>query len=102
MVDITDKKNSLREATAQAIIRVNSLKTINARKIKFQGECFEISRAAGLLGIKKTSELLQIVIQYLLNSQFEFKIKNLEIQILCTIKLFTRLVLRLKQCMEQV
>ena len=30
MVDITDKKNSLREATAQAIIRVNSLKTINA------------------------------------------------------------------------
>ena len=89
MVDITDKKNSLREATAQAIIRVNSLKTINAieqNKVP-KGNVFEISRAAGLLGIKKTSELLPdchpIPIEY---ANFEFKIKNLEIQILCTIK----------------
>ena len=89
MVDITDKKNSLREATAQAVIRVNSLKTINAieqNKVP-KGNVFEISRAAGLLGIKKTSELLPdchpIPIEY---ANFEFKIKNIEIQILCTIK----------------
>tara|TARA_B000000475_G_scaffold260727_1_gene244748 strand:- start:310 stop:1215 length:906 start_codon:yes stop_codon:yes gene_type:complete len=89
MVDITDKKNSLREATAQAIIRVNSLKTINAieqNKVP-KGNVFEISRAAGLLGIKKTSELLPdchpIPIEY---ANFDFKIKDLEIQILCTIK----------------
>lgn len=89
MVDITDKKNSLREATAQAIIRVNSLKTIDAiKKNKVpKGNVFEISRAAGLLGIKKTSELLPdchpIPIEY---ANFDFKIKDLEIQILCTIK----------------
>ena len=69
MVDITDKKNSLREATAQAIIRVNSLKTINAIKQNKvpKGNVFEISRAAGLLGIKKHQNYFQIVIQYLLN-----------------------------------
>ena len=69
MVDITDKKNSLREATAQAIIRVNSLKTINAieqNKVP-KGNVFEISRAAGLLGIKKTSELLPDCHPILLN-----------------------------------
>ena len=89
MVDITDKKNSLREATAQAIIRVNSLNTIDAIKQDKvpKGNVFEISRAAGLLGIKKTPELLPdchpIPIEF---ASFEFKIKDLEIQILCTIK----------------
>ena len=89
MVDITDKKNSLREATAQAIISVNSLKTIDAIKQNKvpKGNVFEISRAAGLLGIKKTSELLPdchpIPIEY---ANFDFKIEDLEIQILCTIK----------------
>ena len=89
MVDITDKKNTLREAIAQAIIRVNSSKTIDAiRENKVpKGDVFEISRAAGLLGIKKTSELLPdchpIPIEF---ASFEFKIKDLEIKILCTIK----------------
>ena len=89
MVDITDKKNTLREAIAQAIIRVNSSKTIDAiRENKVpKGNVFEISRAAGLLGIKKTSELLPdchpIPIEF---ASFEFKIKDLEIKILCTIK----------------
>ena len=56
MVDITLKKNTLREATAQAIIKVSKKETIQAIEQKKvpKGDVFEMSRAAGLLGVKKT------------------------------------------------
>ena len=60
MVDITHKKNSLRIATAQAIVKVGSQATIEAiynKKVP-KGDVFEMSKAAGLLGVKKTPELL--------------------------------------------
>ena len=61
MVDITDKKNTLRFASAEAIIIVSNKQTIRAiqKKIVPKGDVFEVSRAAGLLGVKKTSELYQ-------------------------------------------
>ena len=89
MIDITNKNNVLREATAQAIIRVKSAKTIKAIKNNEvpKGNVFEISRAAGLLGVKKTSQLLPdchpIPIE---SAQFDFKIMDLDIKVLCTIK----------------
>jgi len=57
MVDITLKKNTLREATAQAIIKVSKKETIQAIEQKKvpKGDVFEMSRAAGLLGVKKNS-----------------------------------------------
>ena len=60
MVDITHKKNTLREATAQALVRVSTKETLDAIKNKRvpKGDVFEISRAAGLLGVKKTPDLL--------------------------------------------
>ena len=60
MVDITLKKNTLREATAQAIIKVSKKETIQAIEQKKvpKGDVFEMSRAAGLLGVKKTPEIL--------------------------------------------
>jgi cyclic pyranopterin monophosphate synthase len=60
MVNITHKSNTLREAIAQAIITVSSQATIDAivNKQVPKGDIFEFARAAGLLGIKKTSDLI--------------------------------------------
>ena len=60
MVNITHKSNSLREAIASAIITVSKQETIDAVKNKTvpKGDVFEFSRAAGLLAIKKTSDVI--------------------------------------------
>ena len=89
MVDITHKKNTLRSATAEAILAVSKEATIKAIENKTvpKGDVFEMSRAAGLLGVKKTPELLPdchpLPIEY---AGFEFKINGLEIKISCTLK----------------
>jgi len=60
MIDITHKSNTLRIAHAQAIVKVSDQATIDAiqnNKVP-KGNVFEMSKAAGLLGIKKTPELL--------------------------------------------
>lgn len=60
MVNITHKSNTLREAIAIATIVVSRPETIEAiqnRQVP-KGDIFEFSRAAGLLGIKKTSDLI--------------------------------------------
>ena len=60
MVDITHKKETLRTAVAEAIVRFGTSDTAKAiREDKVpKGNVFEMSRAAGLLGIKKTPDLL--------------------------------------------
>lgn len=60
MVDITSKSNSLRKAIATAIVSVSKQETIDAVKNKTvpKGDIFEFSRAAGLLAIKKTSDVI--------------------------------------------
>lgn len=60
MVDITSKTNSLRKAIATAIVSVSKQETIDAVKNKTvpKGDVFEFSRAAGLLAIKKTSDVI--------------------------------------------
>jgi molybdenum cofactor biosynthesis protein MoaC len=60
LVDITHKSNSLRKAIATAIVSVSQQETIDAVKNKKvpKGDVFEFSRAAGLLGIKKTSDVI--------------------------------------------
>jgi molybdenum cofactor biosynthesis protein MoaC len=60
MVNITHKNNSLRKAIATAILTVSKPETIDAIKNKQvpKGDVFEFSRAAGLLGIKKTSDVI--------------------------------------------
>ena len=89
MVDITHKNNSLRIATAQAIVKVGSAETIDAiqKKQVPKGDVFEMSKAAGLLGVKKTPEILPdchpIPIEY---TGFTFQIEGLEIHIHCTVK----------------
>jgi cyclic pyranopterin monophosphate synthase len=60
MVNITHKSNTLRKAIASAIVTVSHKETISAienRKVP-KGDIFEFSRAAGLLAIKKTSDVI--------------------------------------------
>lgn len=60
MVNITHKSNTLRQAVAKATVVVSKPGTIeaaNQRKVP-KGDIFEFSRAAGLLAIKKTSDVI--------------------------------------------
>ena len=60
MVSITHKSSSLRKAIATARITVSRKETIEAvvQKKVPKGDVLEFARAAGLLGIKKTSDLI--------------------------------------------
>ena len=60
MVDITHKHSTLRTAIAQAVVKVSKQETIEAIQNKTvpKGDVLEMSRAAGLLGIKQTPYLL--------------------------------------------
>jgi molybdenum cofactor biosynthesis protein MoaC len=89
MVDITNKTNTLRIATAQAIVKVSKAETIAAIKNDSvpKGNVFAMSKAAGLLGVKKTPDILPdchpLPIEY---TGIDYEINGLEITILCTIK----------------
>lgn len=89
MVDITHKNNTLRTAVAQAIVKVSLPETIQAIENNTvpKGNVFAMSKAAGLLGVKKTPELLpdchQMPIEF---TNFDFEIDGLEITIQCTVK----------------
>jgi len=89
MVDITSKNSTLRIAVAQAIVKVSKAETIDAinNNLVPKGNVFAMSKAAGLLGVKKTPELLPdchpIPIEY---TGIEYEINALEIKVLCTIK----------------
>ncbi len=60
MVDITHKVSSLRKAIATAVVKVSKQETIDAIQNKQvpKGDVFEFSRAAGLLAVKKTSDVI--------------------------------------------
>ncbi|WP_034919931.1 bifunctional molybdenum cofactor biosynthesis protein MoaC/MoaB [Gillisia sp. CAL575] len=89
MVDITHKINTLREATAIAIVRTSSEETIKALQENRvpKGNVFEMAKAAGLLGVKKTPDLLPdchpLPIEY---TGIEYEINGLEIQISVKVK----------------
>ena len=89
MVDITHKNNTLRVATARAIVKVSKQETIDALKNNTvpKGNVFEISKAAGLLGVKKTPDLVPdchpLPIEF---TGIDFEINQLEIAITITVK----------------
>jgi len=60
MVNITQKNNTLRKAIAKATVTVSKQGTIDTILAKHvpKGDIFEFSRAAGLLAIKKTSDVI--------------------------------------------
>jgi len=84
MVDITAKVSSHRIAVAGAILKASSEKTITAlvNKQVPKGDVFEMAKAAGLLGIKRTSDVIPdchpLPIEY---AAIRYEIKGLEIHI---------------------
>jgi len=60
MVDITNKTNSLREATAQAVVKLSRKETLDAilNKQVPKGDVFEMAKTAGLFAVKRTSDMI--------------------------------------------
>ncbi len=89
MKDITAKSNTLRSAIAQATVVVSMQETIDAinNNAVEKGNVFEMAKAAGLLGIKKTPDLLPdchpIPIEH---AAIEYEIEGLNIVIEVTVK----------------
>ena len=89
MVDITHKNTTLRIATAQAIVKVSTSETILAIKEGRvpKGDVFSMSKAAGLLAVKKTPDLLPdchpMPIEF---TGIEYFIEDLEIRVEMTVK----------------
>ena len=89
MVDITSKPYTLRMATAQAIVKVSKQETIQAIQEGTvpKGDVFAMSKAVGLLAVKKTSDLLAdchpLPIEY---TGITYEIEGLEIKVSVTLK----------------
>ena len=89
MIDITHKNNTLRIATAQAIVMVSKPETIVAIKEKKvpKGDVFAMSKAVGLLGVKKTALLLADCHPMPIEATtIDYEIKELAIYIYITVK----------------
>lgn len=89
MVDITHKSTTLRTAVAQAIVKVSKPETITAIQNDTvpKGNVFAMSKAAGLLGVKRTPDILPdchpLPIEF---TGIEYEINGLEITVLFTVK----------------
>lgn len=89
MIDITHKSTTLRSATAQAVVKVSKAETIEAIQNRTvpKGDVLEMAKAAGLLGVKKTPDLLPdchpLPIEH---ASIEYKIDGLEVTILMHVK----------------
>ncbi|HXU27312.1 MAG TPA: bifunctional molybdenum cofactor biosynthesis protein MoaC/MoaB [Bacteroidia bacterium] len=89
MVDITHKTNTLRQATAQAIVKVSNQKTIDAivNKAVPKGDVFEMAKTAGLFAVKRTSDMIPdchpLPIEF---TAVRYEIKNLDVFIEMEVK----------------
>lgn len=89
MIDITHKSSTLRKATAQAVVKVSSQETITAVENRTvpKGDVLEMAKAAGLLGVKKTPDLLPDCHPLPIEEAIiEYDINGLEITILMHVK----------------
>lgn len=90
MVDVSEKKDTVREATASGRIRMSKecyLKVKNDDMKK--GDVLGVARIAGIMGAKKTSELIPLC--HILNLsklevEFIFNDNTFEIETRCTAK----------------
>ena len=89
MVDITHKVTTLRTAVAQAIVKVSKQETIIAIENDTvpKGNVFAMSKAAGLLGVKRTPDILPdchpLPIEF---TGVDYEVNGLEITVLFTVK----------------
>ncbi|MDG1571243.1 cyclic pyranopterin monophosphate synthase MoaC [Robiginitalea sp. M366] len=89
MVDITHKNPTLRTAVAEALVCLSdpeTLKAIEEDRVP-KGNVYEMSRAAGLLGIKKTPDLLPDCHPLPIEAaRVDYQTDGLEIRIRVTVK----------------
>jgi cyclic pyranopterin phosphate synthase len=90
MVDISGKPDTAREAVAEGIILMNrdTLKIVLAEGVE-KGDVFGVARIAGIMGAKKTPELIPLCHPVSVNSvQVDFKPdeKKGEIRVTCHAK----------------
>lgn len=90
MVDVSEKKETVREAKAEGCIRMSRecYEKVKSGDMK-KGDVLAVARIAGIMGAKKTSELIPLC--HILNLtkveiQFSFSDETCEIQALCTVK----------------
>lgn len=89
MVDITHKSSTLRQAIAQAVVKVSKQETIDAivNKQVPKGDVFEMAKVAGLFGVKKTAEMIPdchpLPIEY---TAIDYSIDGLDITIEIEVK----------------
>lgn len=89
MIDITQKNSTLREAKAQAVLEVGSEETIKRIQEDSvpKGNVFEMSKASGLLAVKKTPLMLPDCHPLPIEStKIDYEIKGLSIIITVTVK----------------
>ena len=86
MIDITHKHPTLRYALAHATLKTSKKETIEAIKNKTvpKGNVLELARAAGLLGVKKTAEMIPdchpLPVEYA-NITYELKTMKIHIKV---------------------
>lgn len=90
MVDVTGKQITHREATASGKIRVSRpvMDAVLAGTVK-KGDVLGVARVAGIMGVKRTSELIPMCHPLPLTGcsvDFEIDEENLEIKAVCTAK----------------
>ena len=89
MVDITHKNNTLRIATAQAVVSVSKHETIYALENKTvpKGDVFEMAKTAGLFAAKRTADMIPdchpLPIEY---TKISYEISGLDVIVLVEIK----------------
>ena len=90
MVDVSEKKDTVREATASGRIRMSEecyLKVKNDDMKK--GDVLGVARIAGIMGVKKTSDLIPLCHPLMINKvniDFEIDKVNCLIYAYCTVK----------------
>ena len=90
MVDVTDKKETVREAVASGSIFMSRecFEKVRDGNMK-KGDVLSVARVAGIMGAKKTSELIPLChILYLtkLSVDFELHEESNEIRAFCRVK----------------
>ncbi len=90
MVDVTEKQDTSREAEATGRIRVNRevYEAVEQGKIG-KGDVLSVAATAGIMGAKRTSELIPMCHILMLTGckiRFEMVPEKLEIHCFCTVK----------------
>ena len=86
MVDVTDKKETVREATAEGRIFVNKEVFQAIREgTAAKGDVLGVAATAGIMGAKRTSELIPMChILPITNCRVNFEMEPKECAVLCT------------------